>query len=253
MPLPEEKRAQLDAIVQKMEAAGESEDFIRAAIQDFQSKSAVEQPMASHEPASTPLSALIPPGVLALNYARPAANAIAGKLATGAGASAMKMGGRLVGGVAGAAAGGAIGGPVSGFGGSFIGGAAGGKVGSAISNALKPVGKFVAAATDTAKPLPVRGPAGRMVAGALPAGRRLVNALSEAVPGVGQAGILSFLLDQQGDGAGLPQNGRSQSNAEVEYRRMIGDRGSDIELPAETGIDPRLAKQLLAELLRRSQ
>lgn len=239
---------ELEGIVQRMIDAGESEENIATVIKEYDTVS----PLASHE-SSTPISEVVPPAVLALSAVRPTTKYLAEKVAAGKTAPILRLAGRVIGGTAGAAAagGGTLG--IGSFGGAAVGGYAGGEVMRKTQPYVKSAAKSLLAAADTAKPLPVRGAMGRMIPGAMPAGRKMFDAFSHAIPGIGNASIISMLLDQQGDGAGLPHDGRSQQNAEIEYRR-IHPTGSDIELPPDGPDIPNdVRAMLMQEMLNRSR
>lgn len=224
---------ELESIVQRMIDAGESEEAIASVIQSYPS-AGVEQK------SDVPLSAVLPTATLAAHTARPALNVIGSKIAGGALDSTVRTAGRLAGVIGGGTAGATLGGGMSlpglsmGYAGAHIGSSVGARTAGKLNTPIRAAGKLVADATSTARPLPVRGAAGRMVAGALPFGRRMFNTVSKFLPSVGNMSILSTLLDQQGDGAGLPHPELIQRNMDnpnvpddvkAEIQRILAERG----------------------------
>lgn len=187
---------ELEQIIQSMIDAGESEESIAAVIQEYPSQAVSQQGLS-------PETTAIPIAQTALRTARPVLAAVAGKVADGALNKAVRTTGRIAGGLAGGAAGAAIGniaGPLgaisTGSTGAYVGGSVGHTLGHKLNTPIRAVAGAVANAAGTNKPLPVRGAFGKFKPGPLPAGRRLFDAFSKAVPGLSTAltGVGSALL-----------------------------------------------------------
>lgn len=270
---------ELTAIVQRMIDAGESEENIATVIQGYPKQSAA--PEREVPPTRDPsLSSVAIPAAVVANEARPVLNAVGSKVAKGAGSGVLRVAGRVAGGTVGSMIGGGLGltgGPVTGFGGAGIGMSVGGSAGNSLGRKagvpLRAAGKFVADATGTFKNPAVRGAMGRFTPGALPPGRALVNAFGKAVPGIADTGVLSTLIDQQGDGAGLPHDqSDNMNNPDVPWATKLNihdileargqhaglPQGQDTELPAQTApsqqlpdlntLSPEIRAQIIALL-----
>lgn len=249
----------IENIVQKMVDAGESDEDIGAVISEYKSLHGGGVSGAPHvgalsekpselgglNPGGSSASLTVPAmaGAAIAGTARPALKYVAGKAAEGYGGALLKTAARVAGGAAGMSVGTALGSP---YAGSIAGYQLSGSLGRKLAQGVKTAGQVAETALDTAKPLPVRGPGGRMMKGPLPFGRATVDALDGIVPGIANVGILSSLLEQQGDGAGLqtPESaararliselGRSEQGLPPMANTQTGQLATDIQLPSAT-------------------
>lgn len=224
-----------------------SDEQIQAHFASMQSAEPAQEPaqpgagseMTAGETEGTEDAPLVHPGVLSVlgapMLATNPARKVAEKAARGVANSKNVM--RLAGGTLGATAGGTLGAMVGNpFGGATIGAYAGGKLAKKVQPVVSRGMTKVADAMSTTMP---RGPKGAF--GKLPAGRRMVNAVSRKLPYVGAALTAYDLLSMLGDGDAMSSiTSRIKALSQGDPRAAMGD------VPAED--DDAKIEELMARM-----